>query len=96
MLFWEGEVVLGSESKPTGEVLVSAIPFVLGGKEKERQPDIVNDPWPPGLKERRINWVLAAGNTAWPIKGNCSPALLEEPDEVISYIIVYIFSGPEM
>lgn len=49
----KGEVVLGSGSKFVGEVmlLASAIPFALDERKRKRQPDIVNDPWPPGLTE---------------------------------------------
>lgn len=53
MLFERGEVVLGSESKPVGELmlLASAVLFALGGRKRKRQPDTANDPWPPGLTE---------------------------------------------
>lgn len=46
-------MVLGSERRPTGEVLLpaSAVPFALGGRKRKRQPDTVNDAWPPGLTE---------------------------------------------
>lgn len=87
--------MLGSENKPVGEVmlLASAVPFALGGRKRKRQPDIVNDPWPPGLTVERS--VSAAGNAPWPIKGNCSASSVGGARQSISYVIVYIFSGPE-
>lgn len=63
----------------------------MGGKE--RQPDIVNDPWPPDLTEE--NWVQQLVMLLGQSKEIVQPALLEEPDKVISYVIVYTFSGSE-
>lgn len=62
----------------------------MGGKE--RQLDIVNDPWPPGLTE---NWVQQLVMLLGQSKEIVQPALLEEPDKVISYISVYIFQAKE-
>lgn len=38
---------------PPGEVmlLASAVLFALGGRKRKRQPDVANDPWPPGPTE---------------------------------------------
>lgn len=35
---------------------MSAMLFALGGKKRKRQPDLANDPWPPGLTEWRIGY----------------------------------------
>lgn len=61
-------MVLGSESHPLGEVALLASP-IPGGRKRKRQPDIGNDPWPPGPWTGDL--VSAAGNAPWPIKGNC-------------------------
>lgn len=82
--------------KPVGEVvlLASAVLFALGGRKRRPQPDIANDPWPAGLTRWRPGYqqlVMLLGQS----KVIVQPALLEEPDKVISYVIVYIFSGTE-
>lgn len=77
-----------------GYVTCLCNPICLGGRKRKRQSDIANDPRPPGLTEGRAGCqqlVTLLGQS----KVIVWPALLEEPDEVISYVIVYIFSGTE-
>lgn len=67
----------------------------MGGKGK-RQPDTVNDPWPPGLTEPPLlgpqQLVMLLGQS----KVIVQPALLEKPDRGISYVTGYTFLGAEI
>lgn len=75
-------------------LLVSVVLFALGGRKKKRQPDTVNDPWPPGLTEALVGpqqLVMLLGQS----KVIVQPALLEKPDRGISYVIGYTFLDTE-
>lgn len=68
MLFWKHRGGVGFREPPPGGGCVTCLANP-GGRKRKRQPDIGNDPWPPGPWTGDL--VSAAGNAPWPIKGNC-------------------------